>query len=342
MSPNEGDKEASNYHSGRAVGDCRGRGANLGRAGRTAFVCLPRCWKTGGNCRRPALARRIDGGHLCPGSRQRRTWKRIPGNDGSPGWGGYRPAGLWYAWRSEAGRNKPGRSTADFTANFTSAAGWCLAAANVLEKQGDHTLIVIGSVAGDRGRASNVSYGAAKGGLAVLVQGIAHRLAKSGASAVVVKPGFVDTPMTAHIARKGLLWAKPTAIGKKIVRIAERGSPRPIIYTPGFWNVDHDRNPSDAQYHFPQNQALMMTSHNDRLVASPEATLAIVCTAEHPAIRFVRSPAAWRPRGTRQSCQPLPCDAGYRLQNLHRRRVHPRDAGGIRPVLGRWCSSGPT
>ncbi len=42
--------------------------------------------------------------------------------------------------------------------------------------------------------------GPLKAGLAVLVQGIAHRLAKSGAAAVLIKPGFVDSPMTAHIA----------------------------------------------------------------------------------------------------------------------------------------------
>jgi decaprenylphospho-beta-D-erythro-pentofuranosid-2-ulose 2-reductase len=120
--------------------------------------------------------------------------------------------------------------------NFLSAAGWCLAAANILEKQRHGTLIVIGSVAGDRGRASNYVYGASKGGLAVIVQGIAHRLAKAGARAVLVKPGFVDTPMTAHIARKGFLWAKPAAIGKTIASIADSGSRnRTAVYAPGFW-----------------------------------------------------------------------------------------------------------
>ena len=120
--------------------------------------------------------------------------------------------------------------------NFTSAAAWCLASANVLETQGRGTLIVIGSVAGDRGRASNYVYGAAKGGLAVLVQGIAHRLAKAGARAVLIKPGFVDTPMTAHVARKGLLWAKPQTIGQIIVGTAKNGSPsRTVVYAPGFW-----------------------------------------------------------------------------------------------------------
>jgi short-subunit dehydrogenase len=121
--------------------------------------------------------------------------------------------------------------------NFCSAAAWCLAATNVLEQQGYGKLIVIGSVAGDRGRASNYIYGAAKGGLAILVQGIAHRLAKSEAAAVLIKPGFVDSPMTAHIARTGLLWAKPETIAKTINFIAKHRSPPPIIYAPGFWRL---------------------------------------------------------------------------------------------------------
>ncbi|BBE71236.1 SDR family NAD(P)-dependent oxidoreductase [Oharaeibacter diazotrophicus] len=119
--------------------------------------------------------------------------------------------------------------------DFTSAAGWCLALANVLERRGGGVLVVVGSVAGDRGRASNYVYGAAKGGLGILVQGIAHRLARSGARAVLVKPGFVDTPMTAHIARKGPLWAKPEAIAAAIVASSRAARGPVVVYAPWFW-----------------------------------------------------------------------------------------------------------
>lgn len=118
--------------------------------------------------------------------------------------------------------------------DFTSAARWCLAAADLFEANGRGTLIVLGSVAGDRGRASNYIYGAAKGGLGILVEGIAHRLARGGARAVLIKPGFVDTPMTASIAKKGLLWAKPEAIARAIVK-AGQGGTGPVVYAPGFW-----------------------------------------------------------------------------------------------------------
>jgi decaprenylphospho-beta-D-erythro-pentofuranosid-2-ulose 2-reductase len=117
--------------------------------------------------------------------------------------------------------------------NFTSAAEWCLAAADLIEAQSHGTLVVVGSVAGDRGRQSNYIYGAAKGGLALLVQGLAHRLAPKGGRAVVIKPGFVDTPMTAGMAKGGPLWAKPAAVAKIIKQAAGKGGP--VVYAPGFW-----------------------------------------------------------------------------------------------------------
>ena len=119
--------------------------------------------------------------------------------------------------------------------DFTSAAAWCLAAANLLETQRRGALIVIGSVAGDRGRASNYVYGAAKGGLGILVQGLAHRLARSGARAVLIRAGFVTTPMTAAIPNKGLLWASPQQIADVIVQASAADRSSPIVYAPWFW-----------------------------------------------------------------------------------------------------------
>lgn len=118
--------------------------------------------------------------------------------------------------------------------NFTSAALWCLAAADCIERQKSGVLLVISSVAGDRGRQSNYVYGAAKAGLSVLVEGIAHRLAPVGAYATVVKLGFVDTPMTAHIKKGGPLWASPDGVARTLKKIASRPT-KPIVYVPWFW-----------------------------------------------------------------------------------------------------------
>lgn len=117
--------------------------------------------------------------------------------------------------------------------NFNSAVAWCLASADLLERQARGTLVVIGSVAGDRGRRANYVYGAAKSGLAVLVQGIAHRFANKGPRAVLVKPGPTITPMTEGMNRNGLLWARPEQIAAVIHASALRGGP--IAYAPGFW-----------------------------------------------------------------------------------------------------------
>ena len=117
--------------------------------------------------------------------------------------------------------------------NFSSAAEWCLAAAGRLEKQGEGVLVVASSVAGDRGRQSNAIYGAAKGGINLLVQGLAHRLAPSGARAVAVKMGLVDTPMTDGFDKGGPLWASPDQVAKTIRRSADGKSP--LVYAPWFW-----------------------------------------------------------------------------------------------------------
>jgi len=127
-----------------------------------------------------------------------------------------------------------GEAQTKLRVNFTSAAGWALAAAEVLERQGHGSLVVLGSVGGDRGRRANIVYGAAKAGLAALVEGIAHRFAGKGPRAVIVKPGPVITPMTEGFAnRKGLMWATPETVAAIVRRAADRGGP--VVYAPWFW-----------------------------------------------------------------------------------------------------------
>lgn len=104
--------------------------------------------------------------------------------------------------------------------------------ANRLESQGTGTIAVISSVAGDRGRASNYVYGSAKAMVATFTSGLRQRLYKSGVSVVTIKPGFVDTPMTAEF-KKGLLWAKPFAVAAKIVQAIDKRKDE--VYVPAFW-----------------------------------------------------------------------------------------------------------
>lgn len=100
--------------------------------------------------------------------------------------------------------------------------------------QGHGTLAAISSVAGDRGRQSNYVYGAAKGMVSLFMQGLRNRLAKQGVQVLTIKPGFVDTPMTA-VFKKGALWAQPGDIARGILRAIEQGKDE--VYLPGFWRL---------------------------------------------------------------------------------------------------------
>ncbi|EAU69063.1 oxidoreductase, short-chain dehydrogenase/reductase family [Stigmatella aurantiaca DW4/3-1] len=116
--------------------------------------------------------------------------------------------------------------------NFLSAASLLTVLANRFEAQKSGTLVVISSVAGDRGRQSNYVYGASKGALTVFLQGLRNRLAPSGVAVVTVKPGFVDTPMTAHVA-KNKLFASPEQVARGVLRAAD--GRKNEVYVPGFW-----------------------------------------------------------------------------------------------------------
>jgi short-subunit dehydrogenase len=117
--------------------------------------------------------------------------------------------------------------------NFVSAASLLTHIANVMELQRAGSIAVIGSVAGDRGRQSNYVYGSAKAGLGAFVQGLRHRMSRHGVNVTLVKPGFVDTPMTAGLAKGGPLWATPAKVAADIKAAMEGGAA--ILYTPWFW-----------------------------------------------------------------------------------------------------------
>lgn len=105
--------------------------------------------------------------------------------------------------------------------------------ANRFEAQKRGTIAVISSVAGDRGRQSNYVYGSAKAAVTTFLGGLRQRLAKANVDVLTIKPGFVDTPMTAAIANKGALWAQPDRIADGIVKAIDRR--RNVVYLPWFW-----------------------------------------------------------------------------------------------------------
>lgn len=116
--------------------------------------------------------------------------------------------------------------------NLSSHVQLLAALARILDQQGHGCLVSIGSVAGDRGKRRNYAYGAAKAGVAAFAQGLMGRFARTPVHVLLVKPGFVDTPMTAGFA-KGLLWIRPEQAAVAIVRAIRRR--RSTLYVPWFW-----------------------------------------------------------------------------------------------------------
>lgn len=124
------------------------------------------------------------------------------------------------------------RAAAELQTNFLSAVSLLTLLGNYFATRRGGQLAVLSSVAGDRGRQSNYVYGAAKGGLSVFLQGLRNRLYPLGVQVLTVKPGFVDTPMTADYP-KNPLFVSPDKIATDILKALDKR--RHELYTPWFW-----------------------------------------------------------------------------------------------------------
>jgi decaprenylphospho-beta-D-erythro-pentofuranosid-2-ulose 2-reductase len=116
--------------------------------------------------------------------------------------------------------------------NFLSAVSLSTWLANYFEARGAGVLAVISSVAGDRGRKSNYVYGASKGALNIFLDGLRNRVDRAGVQILTIRPGFVSTPMTAHL-KQNALFAHPNKIADGILHaVAVRAD---VVYLPKIW-----------------------------------------------------------------------------------------------------------
>jgi decaprenylphospho-beta-D-erythro-pentofuranosid-2-ulose 2-reductase len=122
---------------------------------------------------------------------------------------------------------------AEFRTNAESVIAFLVGLAIKFEPQGKGVIAVIGSVAGDRGRASNYLYGAAKAAIETFASGLRARLFASGVHVLLVKPGFVATPMTAHLPLPSMLTLSSDQAATDIVKAINKR--KDVLYTAWFW-----------------------------------------------------------------------------------------------------------
>jgi decaprenylphospho-beta-D-erythro-pentofuranosid-2-ulose 2-reductase len=116
--------------------------------------------------------------------------------------------------------------------NFVSAVSLIVPLANHFERLRGGRLGVITSVAGERGRPRNYTYGASKAALGIYLQGVRSRLHGAGVAITTLKLGPVDSPMTATHA-KNALFARVDDVARDIVSAMD--ARRAEVFVPRRW-----------------------------------------------------------------------------------------------------------
>lgn len=98
------------------------------------------------------------------------------------------------------------------------------------------TIVGISSVAADRGKASNVVYGSAKAGFDHYLSGLRQYLHPSGVRVLTIRPGFVDTKMTAGMHLPKRLTGSKETVARVLVKNSLQGR-RNIVYVKPIWRL---------------------------------------------------------------------------------------------------------
>ena len=113
-----------------------------------------------------------------------------------------------------------------------------------LKAQQHGILAVVTSVAGDRGRQPNYLYGAAKSMVSTYLQGLRGRLLPFGVHVLDIRPGLVDSPMTAAF-EKGPALVYTGAGGRQDHQGSRPQAPHRVCS--GLLAPDHGRGKGDSR-----------------------------------------------------------------------------------------------
>ncbi|MDB5505210.1 MAG: Short-chain dehydrogenase [Tardiphaga sp.] len=131
------------------------------------------------------------------------------------------------AWSSPAAANQI------MQVNYVAPSLLLGAFANRMAKMPGACIIGISSVAGDRGRKKNYTYGSAKAGFTAFLSGLRNRFGSSELHVLTVKPGFAATRMTQGMALPSFLTASPEQVARAILEAHRRR--KNVVYVLGVW-----------------------------------------------------------------------------------------------------------
>lgn len=107
--------------------------------------------------------------------------------------------------------------------------------AKKMESKRSGAMIVLSSVAGERGRQSNFIYGSAKAGLTAYLSGLRNYLFDKKVNVMTVKPGFMDTKMTEGLPLNPALTATPAKAAEVIFKAYK--NKKDVVYVLPIWSV---------------------------------------------------------------------------------------------------------
>lgn len=132
-------------------------------------------------------------------------------------------------------QTEPDHASLILRSNFEGPASILSCLATAFEARGHGVIVGISSVAGERGRASNYTYGAAKAGFTAFLSGLRNRLAGKGVHVVTILPGYVATRMTEGMTLPAALTAQPVEVAHAIRRAVDKR--RNIVHVRPIWAV---------------------------------------------------------------------------------------------------------
>jgi len=135
----------------------------------------------------------------------------------------------------EEGEYDFARDRRQIEVNVIGAMAWTGAAAAHFEARRSGTIVGLSSIAGARGRRTMPAYTTSKAAFSAWLEALRNRVSRYGVNVVTVKPGFVDTAMTAHLTKKPMMISAPEA-ARQILAIARRGG-SPSAYIPAQWGL---------------------------------------------------------------------------------------------------------